>query len=92
MVNGLEFPEQGVYVELVSPSGETWTWGDADWPDRISGPALDWCLLVTQRRHLDDLSLTVLGDRAAEWASIAQSFAGPAGGGREPLGSGSSNQ
>ncbi len=85
MVNSLELPEPGVYVELTAPSGETWTWGDPEWKDSIKGDALDWCLLVTQRRHLDDTTLEVSGNAAAEWASIAQSFAGPPGGGREPL-------
>ena len=44
--------------------------------DRVSGPALDFCLLVTQRRVVDDLALEVTGDAAAEWMSIAQAFAG----------------
>ncbi|MEZ5228317.1 MAG: TIGR03084 family metal-binding protein [Acidimicrobiales bacterium] len=86
-VNSLEMPEPGVYVELTSPSGDTWTWGDPEWNDSIKGNALDWCLLVTQRRHIDDTSLEIVGDAAKEWASIAQSFAGPPGGGRQPLGS-----
>lgn len=85
MVNGLDLPDTDVHVELTGPSGETWTWGDPDGGDRISGTALDWCLLVTQRRHLDDLNLEIRGDAAAQWAGIAQSFAGPAGAGRPPL-------
>lgn len=83
--NRRELPDVDVYVELRSPSGETWTWGDPDAGDRITGDALDWCLLVTQRRHLDDTSLQITGDAAAEWAGIAQSFAGPPGDGRQPL-------
>ena len=47
-----------------------------------SGPALDFCLLVTQRRHRDDLDLTVDGQAAQEWMAIAQAFAGPPGPGR----------
>ncbi len=87
LVNSLELPDDGVYVELESPSGETWAWGEPGWADSIKGKALDWCLLVTQRRHLDDTTLVITGDAAAEWASIAQAFAGAAGGGRQPLGS-----
>ena len=30
-------------------------------PDRIPGPAVDFALAVTQRRHLDDLALVVTG-------------------------------
>ena len=41
--------------------------------------------MVTQRRHRDDLALTVRGAAAQEWAAIAQAFAGPPGAGREPL-------
>ena len=44
--------------------------------DSVRGPALDFCLRVTQRRVLEDLDLEVTGDAAAEWMSIAQAFAG----------------
>jgi uncharacterized protein (TIGR03084 family) len=70
-------------VELTGPGGERWTWGPDDATDRITGPALDFCLLVTQRRHADDLDLTVVGDRATEWVPIAQAFAGLPGAGRK---------
>lgn len=85
LVNGKELPEAGVRVELVAPSGETWTWGDEAASDRIAGDALDFCLVAIQRRHLDDVNLTITGEAAQEWAEIIQTFAGPAGGGREPL-------
>jgi uncharacterized protein (TIGR03084 family) len=81
-INRKELPGAGLRVELQGPSGETWTWGDPDATDRITGPALDFCLLVTQRRHLDDLDLQVEGEAAREWVGIAQSFAGPPGSGR----------
>jgi len=45
-------------------------------PDRVEGSALDFCLVVTQRRHLDDTKLDVTGDHAREWLQIAQAFAG----------------
>jgi uncharacterized protein (TIGR03084 family) len=69
-------------VELTGPSGESWTWGPDGAADRVTGPALDFCLLVTQRRHPDDLDLTVTGEHATEWVPIAQAFAGPPGKGR----------
>ena len=53
------------------------------WPT-ISGPALDFCLVVTQRRHIADTDLTVVGDLAVDWMSVAQAFAGPPGPGRAP--------
>lgn len=83
-VNGLA-PPAAPRVELVAPGGEIWTWGPADATDTVRGPALDFCLLVTQRRHLADLALESAGPGAVEWMSIAQAFAGLPGRGREPL-------
>jgi len=83
MVRGRPLPTEPFRVELTGPGGERWTWGPDDATDRITGPALDFCLLVTQRRHLDDLDLTVTGECAAEWVPIAQAFAGLPGDGRK---------
>ncbi len=83
MVNGLPVPAEPVRVELVGPNGEQWTWGPEDAPDRISGPALDFCLLATRRRHRDDLDVKAEGEVASAWLPIAQAFAGPPGPGRE---------
>jgi uncharacterized protein (TIGR03084 family) len=84
VANGREPNPAPVRVELAAPSGETWTWGPDDAADRVSGPALDFCLLVTQRRHRDDVDLVVEGPAAHEWLGIAQAFAGPPGPGRRP--------
>lgn len=83
-VHGLDSPDQPFRVELTGPDGEQWTWGPGDSPNRVSGPALDFCLLVTQRRHRDDLDVTATGAEAKQWLPIAQAFAGPPGTGREP--------
>ncbi len=85
-VQGKTVPETPVRVELIPPSGAgaPWTWGPPDAGNRVTGPALDFCLLVTQRRHRDDLALTVTGPAATEWMAIAQAFAGRAGPGRSP--------
>ncbi len=77
-------PEAPVRVELVAPSGESWTWGPEGTADRVTGPALDFCLLVTQRRHRADLALEVTGPAAADWMGIAQAYAGAPGPGRPP--------
>ncbi|WP_327676053.1 TIGR03084 family metal-binding protein [Kitasatospora sp. NBC_00458] len=82
-VHGLPAPQAPVRVELTAPDGEPWTWGPADAADRVAGPALDFCLLVTQRRHRDDLALTAVGAVAQAWLPIAQAFAGPPGKGRD---------
>ena len=77
-------PDAAIRVELAGPSGDVWTWGPDDAVDRVAGDAVEFCLVVTQRRHLDDMSLAVTGVAAQEWMSIAQSFAGPPGPGRAP--------
>jgi uncharacterized protein (TIGR03084 family) len=87
-VNGLPRPDAPIRVELAAPDGGQWTWGPADAGDRVTGTALDFCLVVTQRRHLSDTGLVVTGGTAREWMAIAQAFAGAAGPGRKPLSSG----
>ncbi|MFF2043099.1 TIGR03084 family metal-binding protein [Kitasatospora sp. NPDC058170] len=82
-LHGLPAPEAPVRVELTGPDGEPWAWGPEDAVDRVSGPALDFCLLVTQRRHQDDLGLTASGEVATAWLPIAQAFAGAPGKGRD---------
>jgi uncharacterized protein (TIGR03084 family) len=80
-INGRIPPEGDVLVELRGPSGDTWSWGSSD-VDIVSGDALDFCLVVTQRRHPLDTDLRIEGPVAEAWIAIAQSFAGPPGGGR----------
>jgi uncharacterized protein (TIGR03084 family) len=81
---GLAVPDVAVFVCLDAPDGRVWTWGPDDAVDRIGGPAVDFCLVVTRRRHPDDTRLVARGDAAEEWLSIAQAFAGPPAPGRRP--------
>jgi uncharacterized protein (TIGR03084 family) len=76
-VRGLDPPDSDVRVELDAPDGSTWVWGSSD-VDIVRGPARDFCLVVTQRRHPADTSLEVVGDDARSWIAVAQAFAGPA--------------
>jgi len=76
-VRGLDPDRTPVFVDLSGPGGERWTWGDPELPDRVSGEALDFCLVVTQRRHWRDTTLDVQGSSATSWMDIAQAFAGP---------------
>jgi uncharacterized protein (TIGR03084 family) len=78
---GLEPPAGDVRLDLTAPDGTTWAYGESD-TERVTGPAEDFCLLVTQRRHRDDLALVATGDAADQWLSLAQCFAGPPGPGR----------
>jgi uncharacterized protein (TIGR03084 family) len=83
VTNGRDVPDGAIRVELAAPSGDTWTWGPDGAADVVSGPALDFCLVVTQRRHVDDTALAVTGPLAQDWIAIAQAFAGPPGAGRQ---------
>ena len=85
-LRGRPVPEAPVRVELGAPDGGTWTWGPAGAADTVRGPALDFCLVVTQRRNRADTALRTEGPVAAEWLSIAQAFAGAPGPGRPPAG------
>lgn len=81
-VHGRRRPWSSFRVELSAPDGDTWTWGPSDARDRIAGSALDFCLLVAQRRHRDDLALVATEGMADQWMDIAQVFDGPPGSGR----------
>ncbi|WP_331767413.1 TIGR03084 family metal-binding protein [Embleya sp. NBC_00896] len=85
-VHGLRPPEREFRVELTGPAevGGPWTHGPQDAAERVSGPLLDFCLLVTRRRHADDLAIRAHGAEAARWLGITQSYAGPPGQGRTP--------
>jgi uncharacterized protein (TIGR03084 family) len=81
---GLTPPDTEFRFEITAPSGELWAYGPADAPQRVAGPAYDFCLLVTRRRHRDDLAITASGADADHWLDIAQAYRGPAGEGRTP--------
>ncbi|MEU8269517.1 TIGR03084 family metal-binding protein [Sphaerisporangium sp. NPDC049002] len=83
-MRGMDPPPDPVRVELTLPDGTPWNHGPRDAADLVSGPALDFCLLVTQRCDLADTGLAVSGATATRWMSVAQAFAGPPGGGRPP--------
>ncbi len=77
-VNHLPPPKAPIRIELRAPDGDEWSWGPPDARDRVTGDAVDFCLVVTQRRHHDDSGLVVTGPTARQWIAIAQAFAGPA--------------
>jgi uncharacterized protein (TIGR03084 family) len=73
---GLAVPGEPVRVELTGPGGQRWTWGPDNAANRVEGDAMDFCLVVTQRRNVADTGLRVAGAPAAGWMAIAQAFAG----------------
>lgn len=75
-LHGRPVPDVEFRIELEAPDGNTWIWGSPDATERVAGPALDFCLVVTQRRTLDGTALQVSGDQARDWLTIAQVFAG----------------
>lgn len=83
LMNGLQAPASEVHVALTLADGTVLEFGPADAEQRVAGPILDFCLLVTQRVHLDDTALETTGQDALSWLRIAQAFAGLPGGGRE---------
>lgn len=74
----LDAPATDVRVVLAAPSGATWRFGADDAAQSVSGSAEDFCLVVTQCRHVDATDLVVVGDDARDWMTKAQAFAGGA--------------
>jgi uncharacterized protein (TIGR03084 family) len=74
----MEPPKVQAFVGLTAPDGALWTWGPEDAQDRVTGLAEDFCLVVTQRRHVNDTGLVATPGPMAQWLSLAQCFAGPA--------------
>jgi uncharacterized protein (TIGR03084 family) len=83
-LRGLPGPAEEFRVELTGPDGSVWAFGPEEAAQRVSGPALDFCLLVTRRRHRADLHLAATGPDADQWLDIAQAYVGPPSAGREP--------
>ena len=84
LAHGLTPPAEEFRFELTGPSGVVWTFGPAEATQRVSGPAVDFALLVSRRRHRDDLAVSAEGEEADRWLDIAQAYRGPAGAGRRP--------
>ena len=81
-IHGRTPPAAPFRVELQALDGQVWTWGPPESEQKITGPALDFCLLITQRRPRESLAVTATGADAQTWTRIAQAYAGPPGPGR----------
>lgn len=71
---GLEVPDMPA-VTLAGADGEPWHWPGAG-NGAVTGPALHFALVVTQRRAVEDTRLIRDGEAATHWMEIAQCFAG----------------
>ena len=77
LVHGKSLPEETPYLKLTAPSGEVWEFNDKENINKIEGLAEEFCQVVAQVRNIKDVNLTLTGDIAKQWMSIAQCFAGP---------------
>jgi enediyne biosynthesis protein E11 len=84
IARGLTPPPEPFRFELALPSGTMWEHGPQDATQRITGQAVEFCLLATRRRHRDDLGLIPVGRHADQWLDIAQAYRGGPGQGRLP--------
>ena len=81
----LPAPSAPVRVELTRGDGTRWVDGPEDAAQRVTGPLLDFCLRVVQRRPRAALALVAVGPDADRWLDVAQAFAGEPGQGSEGL-------
>ena len=65
-------------LQLTSPQGEQWTFGEDDGENLIRGSAVGFAQTVTQTRNVADTDLVVSGPVAQDWMACAQCFAGAA--------------
>ena len=78
LVRQEQIPGPMPFVQLKSPSGIFWEFGQDNDLDSITGSATEFCQVVTQVRNVADTNLKVVGSVANEWMSKAQCFAGSA--------------
>jgi uncharacterized protein (TIGR03084 family) len=74
-VAGQERPPGELRVELTLPSGARWEWGPPDVPNRITGPAAEYCRVFTHRLRLAEARhLHAEGDGARAALELARAF------------------
>lgn len=67
-------PLSELRLELVSPSGETWVYGDPDAPQAITGSASHWCRVATRRMAAVDSHLVASGPLAQAVLTVARAY------------------
>jgi uncharacterized protein (TIGR03084 family) len=64
-----------VFCELSGPGGETWTFGPADAPSAIRGPAGEFCRVGARRLGPEATHLTVEGPYAGAALRVLRTYA-----------------
>ena len=72
-VEGLEAHE--LHCELTAPDGSSWTFGPADAPSSVRGPAGEFCRIGARRLRPQDSSLVTTGPHAAEALRVLRNYA-----------------
>jgi uncharacterized protein (TIGR03084 family) len=73
---GLEGIEpQPVFVELTSPSGSTWTFGQPSAPTHVRGTAAEFCRVGARRLAPDDSNIVATGPFAAQTLRVLRNYA-----------------
>ena len=72
---GRALPTTKLRVELDLPSGAVWTHGPDDAPDRVTGPAGEYCRVFVQRMPRSEAhGLVATGSGAREALLVARAF------------------
>ena len=74
---GMSMPDEPVRLELLSPNGESWTWGPSDAEQLVVSTAYEFCKVLTRRLPLRESTVETKGAFAAEWMEIAQPWIEP---------------
>ena len=72
-LDGVEPPP--VFVELTSPSGGTWTFGDPSAPTHVRGTAAEFCRIGARRLAPDDSTVVATGPFAAQTLRVLRNYA-----------------
>ena len=67
-------PLSELRLELVSPSGENWTYGDENAPQTITGSAAHWCRVATRRMAAENSDLLATGTLARSVLTTARAY------------------
>ena len=74
---GMSRPDEPVRLELLSPNGESWTWGPSDAEQLVVSTAYEFCKVLTRRLPLRESTVETKGAFATEWMEIAQPWIEP---------------